>query len=368
MSGFPRSEQEITPEWLTSVLRNAGVLLGESVVSSVDVQPVGGGFGQTSETMRLWLSTEPPAAAGNAETMSLIAKFVTRDERRRGAARRAHLYRTEVNFYRTIAPQIGTRVPRCYLAEIDGETECFMLLLEDFRDHRPGDEVVGLGLSDARLAITELARLHAPFWNNPRNYELAGKPAQLPASALAEGWDIMVDTFGDDIPAPIQASRHEYLASAPALHDWVSHGETTTIVHGDFRLDNLMFGGSSAPHSDRLIVLDWQGVSIRKGINDFAYLISHSMPVEQRREFELPLLRQYVDELAANGVHYDEEQALLDYRIAMVYLIQFVIWITGVHINSNERAIKRKRALLSRAFTAIIDHDALALLPAIDQG
>jgi hypothetical protein len=355
---FPRSAQDITPRWLTGALRDADVLAPRAVVQAVEVESVAAGFGQTSETSRLWATT---SSAG--ERMSIIVKAATADDHRRAIARQAQMYRTEVRFYRDIAARIGTRVPRCYLAEIDDAGEHFLMLLEDFRSHRPGDEVSGLALSDARLAVTQMARLHAPFWDGDDNAQLANEPARLPPAVLDAGWQTMMESFGAVIPDGIADARADYLASAPALHDWMTKG-ATTVVHGDFRLDNLLFGPEPGPVGDQIVVLDWQGISRSKGIRDFAYLISHSMPVAERRQHELRLLREYLAELAVNGVAYDEERALHDYRMAMLYLIHLVVWITGVHVNSNQRANERKRALVRRAFTAILDHHALALLPA----
>jgi aminoglycoside phosphotransferase (APT) family kinase protein len=355
---FPRSAEDITPQWLTGVLRDAGALAPRAVVESVTVESIAAGFGQTSETTRLWATTSP---AG--ERMSIIVKAATADDHRRAIARQAQMYRTEVRFYRDIAARIRTRVPRCYLAEIDDVGEHFLMLLEDFRGHRPGDEVSGLALSDARLAVTQMARLHAAFWDSNDNARLANEPARLPPDMLDAGWQTMMQSFGADIPDGIADARADYLASAPALHDWMTTGPTT-IAHGDFRLDNLLFGAESGPVGDRIVVLDWQGISRSRGIRDFAYLISHSMPVADRRQHELGLLREYLAELARNGVAYDEECALHDYRMSMLYLIHLVVWITGVHVNSNLRANERKRALVRRAFTAILDQHALALLPA----
>ena len=44
-----------------------------------------------------------------------------------------------------------------------------------------------------------------------------------------------------------------------------------TIIHGDFRADNLLFGG------DRVVVVDWQTVGLGPGPSDLSYLLGASL-------------------------------------------------------------------------------------------
>ena len=62
---FPRSAEEVDTAWLQGVLG--------SRVTRVQVQPLGAGFGQTSDSVRLCLT-----AAGDAPA-TVVAKFATRN-------------------------------------------------------------------------------------------------------------------------------------------------------------------------------------------------------------------------------------------------------------------------------------------------
>jgi Phosphotransferase enzyme family len=342
-AGFPRTAEEIDAAWLQEVLGTR--------VTGVRVQPLGAGFGQTSDSVRLSLT-----AAGDAPA-TVVAKFATQNGPRRAASVRAGLYDTEVMFYRELAGDIGTRVPSC-LFSATSEDGSFALLLEDFPGHRPGDETVGCSPADAARAVSEIAALHAAYWG--RADRAAVRPAALPELAtLADAWDTMTSTFGDVLPAPFPALRDEYLARLPALHAWMT-GPEQTVVHGDFRLDNLLFG--PAEGRDSLVVVDWQAVRRSRGIHDIAYLVTHSMPTNERREHEADLLDRYGDALEGRGVRYARAQLRADYRLAMLYLFWTVLYITGINVNAHERAMRRKRALIQRACQAILDHDALVLL------
>ncbi len=78
----------------------------------------------------------------------------------------------------------------------------------------------------------------------------------------------------------------DYLAARP--RPW-------TIVHGDYRADNLLFGG------DRVVVVDWQTVGLGPGPADLSYLLGASLVPDARREHEAALVDRYVAGLRAAG-------------------------------------------------------------------
>ena len=355
---FPHTAGDITSEWLTQVLRADGALDSGSWVADLTLHELSAGFGQTSDTIRvnLDLGGDPPVGAPR----SLVAKFATTETARRAASVSAHLYANEVGFYRDVSTRLTTTVPHCFFAATDDRGEFFALLVEDFAAHRPGDETVGAALAEAHNAVSQLAALHGHYWGRPTESGCAPS-TMLPLDRVVAAWPVMVETFDEFVPAPIIDMKERYLASIPAMHDWMVR-EPCTLVHGDFRLDNLLFDTDPA-RKDQIVVLDWQAVHTGKGMRDFAYFVAHSMATGDRRRGEEELLRSYVEQLSAFGVDYPFETAWTDYRIAMLYLFSIVLWITGVNVNTNERALRRKRALVQRACTALLDVDALALLP-----
>ena len=67
-----------------------------------------------------------------------------------------------------------------------------------------------------------------------------------------------------------------------------SRPQPWTIVHGDFRADNLLFGG------DRVVVVDWQTVGLGPGPGDLSYLLGASLTPDDRRAQEAGLVDRYV--------------------------------------------------------------------------
>ncbi len=69
-----------------------------------------------------------------------------------------------------------------------------------------------------------------------------------------------------------KAAETEQIAAMDALIDWLPQnipaGEITTIVHGDYRLDNMIF----QPTQPRILaVLDWERATLGHPLADFSY-------------------------------------------------------------------------------------------------
>ena len=90
-----------------------------------------------------------------------------------------------------------------------------------------------------------------------------------------------------DLSERFMASMESYLSDRP---------DPWTVVHGDFRLDNLLFGGP------RVVVVDWQTVKIGTGLSDVGYFIGSALLPEDRRQHEAKLVRAYHGFLTDLGV------------------------------------------------------------------
>jgi aminoglycoside phosphotransferase (APT) family kinase protein len=354
---FPVSLDEISSGWLTEILRNARLLSGGQTVDAFETKPIGLGFGQTGESARVTLRYARSETSQTAPA-SVFVKFATSDSVRRKASTAMGLYQREINFYKVLAKGTNVRAPACYFAEATEDGEFFALLLEDFPRHRPGDETLGLKVEEARLAVDLMTQLHGPYWGKMSDVDLA--PLRMPARDRYVGaWNEMEARFGDQVPDRLRKARESYLDAIDPLQEWLV-SQPATLGHGDLKLDNMLFSDDG---KDPVVAVDWQAVRPLKGVRDFAYTISHSMNVEDRRANEIELLRRYVERIGAFGIDYSFEEAREDYRKAMLFDFCTVLYIVGININTHERALRRKHALMQRSVTAMLDWDVLDLLP-----
>lgn len=99
-----------------------------------------------------------------------------------------------------------------------------------------------------------------------------------------------LDRFGDLFTAETRRLAEEFGVRITAQFAAVSAGPKT-VVHGDFRADNMLFGGGQ----DELAVIDWQGFGIGCGMYDVAFFLGTSVTDDVRCRIERDALDEYHD-------------------------------------------------------------------------
>jgi len=361
----PQAPQDLTANWLTETLRRSGELPRGGEVAGFSASPIGEGVGLLGSLVRVTPTYSPGAPLGPA---SLVAKFSTANAENRAVAMAFGVYAREVGFYRHVAPHLAGAAPRCHAAEYDAASGASLLLLEDLDGYRLGDQVAGCTAAEAELLIELLVPLHARYWGRADDPALdwaprIDGPMQLEgfAQGCAAGWDPCAKRFGHVIAPEILAQRDRFVAAMPELSRRMAK-PVQTLVHGDLRLDNLMFG--ARPGQRPAVAIDWI-VTFSAGIHDLAYLLSQNLTIPERRAHERRLVAGYQRRLHALGVEgYAAEQAWSDYLTAVLYMFSYGVLIAGALDASNARAARMMEQLMSRASAAVMDHGLLAQLPA----
>ena len=354
---LPRLMSDVTPAWLTSAMQAAG---HDVEVATVAATPLGVGVGMMSGLQSLAVTY----AKGTGPAL-LVLKMPAENDVNRAVADLYHLYERETRFYRDVAPKSSAYTPIVYRADIDGNN--FVLLLEDLSDYTLGDQVKGCTLEETKGGIAWLARHHASLWGQTDNPDFAFLPEVSPSyssdglmQGCAFGWVPMTELFGHVVPERIGALKDRYLAALPKLFDWMAT-PPLTVVHGDFRMDNLFF--ASFPGQEPLIAIDWQGSLRGRASQDIAYFLSGSVPVELRREHERALINQWHAGLVANGVTgFSADDAWEDYRKVVLYVWVIAVVIAGTLDPTNERGRQWISVMLERSIAAIDDLDLVALM------
>jgi aminoglycoside phosphotransferase (APT) family kinase protein len=339
---FPTSPAAITNEWL-------GNALGARV-SKFAVEPIGVGVGLVCDLVRVRVEHD-----GNAPS-TFIAKFPSTSEENRFVALVLNMYGRETRFYRELARDTPLSAPRCHAVDHDPEADEFVLLLEDLDGARVVDQIAGIELADAELAVDQLARLHATWWNDPA-LESVPRLCDPPypdavTAAFAGAWGPIQELCDGLVTDEVRALGDRFTELIPTLMAKLSE-PPWTLSHGDYRLDNLFF--SDDP--DRpLVVIDWQLYDRSRGPRDLSYLLSQSMEPDARAAQERGLVERYVDRLAAHGVAgYGVDGAWSDYRLATLFDFVYPVIAGGGLSLANERAVALIRVLFSR-FVAAFEH------------
>ncbi|WP_067679724.1 phosphotransferase family protein [Nocardia miyunensis] len=340
---IPTDATELTPERLTASLRDAGQ---DVVVESVAATPIGSG--QMAGSFRLDL-----AYRGDTELPSrMVAKLATGPKTQREFASGA--FRNEVRFYRDLSATVRVPVPRCHASAVSESGSEFLLLLDDLAPAEQGDQIAGCTVTQARAVAVAAAGLHGPRWCDETLLHEPGfalptdADRALMESVLAPMASAFRDRFADRLTAPESALLDWLEATAG---EWlVAPIEHFALLHGDLRVDNVMFGPD-----DTATVIDWQTITPGQPLRDIAFLLSTSLTTDDRRAAEESLLADYHKALLAYGVTgYSLEQCRRDYAVSLIQAPLIIVFGCGAS-QPTERGDRMFLTMLARSAAAVHD-------------
>jgi hypothetical protein len=335
--------EELTPAWLSEALG--------ARVETVTAEPVG--TGQIGTCHRLTMT-------GDVTPTRMLAKLPAPDPGTRELL--ANVYRSEMRFYDQIAPTVDIRVPATYYATMSPDSGDFTLLMEDLAPAEQGDQLVGCSVAQAEDAVVNLAGLHGPRWCDPTLLDIDGLQINGPddAALMAELYGPATDIFVDGLAGLLSDEDVVTLRGVvEIIEGWaLARAERFGLVHGDYRLDNLMFPPDGTAG---VVALDWQTLSLALPARDLAYFLGTGLSIEDRRAHERDLVAAYHGALTSYGVEgYSLEDCWEDYRLAMAQgpLVSVFGCAYGTR---TERGDRMFAAMVARSCAAIRDLDTLTL-------
>lgn len=345
---IPAGPAEVTAAWLSSVL---GV-----DITAATVTPVG--TVQTGATYRVTPTYAEPT--GLPET--LIVKLPSQDEAVR--ERVALGYKSEHAFYTEVADTLAMPLPHCYHCEIDRDGADFVLLLADLAPAVQGDQLQGCSVAEARLAAQALAGLHGSRWCDPAWLTFTGATMPKPDADFAKGLGgiavMAAATTLDKLGGRMSPEDRDTLTETAALvESWLLlEPDRFSLLHGDYRLDNLLFD----PDRTRVSVVDWQTLTVGLPARDLAYFMGTSLLPELRATAEAGLVDDYHRALADRGVSdYDRETCWQDYRLGMPQ-VPLITTFGFAFSAASERGDDMVLAMLERGCRAIRELGTLGLI------
>lgn len=356
-----RSADDIDPAWLERVLAGAGF---DGVwIDDLRVETIAQGAGLLATVARVTAVHQHDRAP-----RSLIVKLPADDARTRSIADQFGYYRREAGAYQHLlhdCDRSELRTPLCY--GVVDEALGPVLVLEDL-PHAPGDQLQGATREQALSAATLLATIHSRFWNRedldrydwlpgPNDEAIAGYRRLFDLT-----WPMFVNRFGHDIP------REQLGAAERAItrfDDVIARfaAAPTTLVHGDFRLDNLLFSPSEFdPDAPDAHVIDWQLAARGRGPYDLAFFMAGSMGANQRRIHERAVVERYHGYLQLGGViDYSLEECFADYYRGHIMNLPNPITAAVAVPPGNDRGRELLIVNARRALAALADYDRRGL-------
>jgi phosphotransferase family enzyme len=357
MTAITDTIAELTPQWFTEALRESGTLDATTEVTGAQCEPFG--VGQTASLVRAHL-----VYAGGGGPASVIVKQPSADVGRRGLATAMGFYRAEVRFYEEVAPRVQVASPRAYWSGLDETSGRFTLVLEDLADGADaGDMLAGATPEQAALAVLELVRLQAPLWDDPwiaeREWLRDLTTTRMFFAAAGQGLQPFLERFGDSLEPDHVALVERLAPKAAAAFDEIWR-PPFVVAHGDYRLDNMLFGRRAGALS--ICLVDWQTArSAPPGI-DLAVFLATCVDVATRRATERDHLRTWADGLRDAGVQgFGFSEAWESYRAASLYPLLICV-ATAATLGQTERDERLWRQISQGAAALVADTEADRIL------
>jgi len=357
----PKRLDEITPEWLTAALHEGG-LCRNSRVKDIEIRPLGGkGVGFLSGVARIVVTCD---GSDPGMPRSVVVKLPTLTEETRNIGDAFNAYEREARFYRDVMPHSRVRGPRCYYCAYDAGQTTFVLVMEDLSGLRMGDQVRGLTWEEALSALRAIAPFHAQWWDHPTLESFTWMPLENfdLQYQFAKTWPAFRHDMYDRLMPEEIAVGDRLNWQGDRLAELVRH-VPRTIVHWDYRADNLIFDQPDA--KDPVIVLDWQLAQRSIGAFDMARLFCGSVPGEIQRSRHRQFLSVWHGELLKAGVtDYPLDLAWLHFQIGLLACLYIPVSFYRVGMAAGDRGCALINAMIFRYFRAAVETNALQVLDA----
>jgi Ser/Thr protein kinase RdoA (MazF antagonist) len=332
-------------------------------IQELRCQAIGEGVGLMAEILRCELTF----AGDDGPFESVIVKLPSDSPRNRRLGRRWRLYRREFNFYRDVAAASPLPAPALLYGDFDNRSHRFVLVLEDLGGMTAADQVQGATRDQARRAVREVAKLHGKYWDRVEPLAKSGFHEPLAPwvwwvlqLAYLASLPRTLPRLGGSWPEEIRDLAEEY---GLRLVDHLDHlaGEPLTFVHGDYRLDNMFFGGDG---ETGFAAVDWQNSAVSIGPCDVAYFLAGSLSVADRRAIEKETLLEYHDIVCSLGARdFPFEHCWRLYRETLLGCLVLPVIITGWLEENQGRQLELRDAIATRTAAALRDREADAFLP-----
>ncbi len=346
---FPRSIDDLDIEVLGDCLGGA--------VESFTSQRIGADRGMLGEIFVI----TPAYAAGQSGPTQVVAKFAALREGSLASARRGGTHERELRCFDELLGDTPVTAPSCYGAFYNPDDATFLLIQDAVETDPSVDQISGITIGQARLVLSQAARLHAHWWNAATLQSATWLP-RLDSeqrihnlSTIAQnGWPQLVEMLGDELTEQERQlgsefpSRIESALRSLALMP-------STLLHCDLRADNLLF----SPSGDRVSLIDWQGAGSGPPSFDLAYFLSQSLTVAERRLHEHELLDFYRTELAAAGLDLTAEEVRMGYGESMHFGLAIACALPLIGDPEEPRVRTLASTVARRSIDALRDHGQL---------
>ncbi|HAG67949.1 MAG TPA: hypothetical protein DCL10_06755 [Acidimicrobium sp.] len=317
------------------------------------------GTGQMADSLRVQMQHTGNSSAPK----TLIAKIPKANIGSRAASRLSRCYEVETSFYSEVCSAIDARVPDCYHVDYSAHDDEFLLLLEDMAPAKQGDQLGGCSVDDAMLSVTEMAKLHGSLWGSPLTkkkewlHRNSSESVEVTSQLLQGVYPAFCQRFEGRLDSEVAKVGQQFVHRFPTY--FAAQPKSNTVVHRDFRLDNLLFGEWDGNRG--VAILDWQTACDGVAISDLSYFVGSALLSEVRAQHEREVVDHYVSVINTYGVGITNEEAWRQYRLFSFGGFVMAI-VASMLVEQTERGDEMFMAMANRHGQQILQLEAMSFL------
>lgn len=355
---IPERYEDVTAEWLTQALRTGGVL-DDQAVTSFRVEPIGADQSRTSSLARIAVEYDV-RAEGLPDSM--FAKFVSRIPGNRKRANEFDMFRAEIALYQNLGDAIPMNMPRMYFGAAKERSDVAVLLLEEIRAISKAGVPLDkrwLTESEAKLALRELSKMHAKWWDDPVLdgfkwlADVDSYSRRFLYDTFDESWRKMKDALEPALSTTEVRICGSFSSYLPTLISDLKR-MPVTLCHGDFHQGNLLWDKRGEPRT--VWALDWQLPNTGPAVIDVAWFLGIGVAKADVHLVQQKYLPNYHDALLGHGAaNYEYDRFLSDYKYGVLDGLVRMIGILANFDFAREDSVEFARAVVGNLAAAAED-------------
>ena len=348
---------EVTPSWLRQALIDDGRIDGS--IAAVTIEPMAHSKGLIGDLALVHVEYDDAATPSLDRPNRLALKLPAANPDSRRIGTMLNAYGREAAFYEHVAGDAtASGLARCFCNLGDPSLDRWALAIE-FIEPDPFDFLDGATETQALAAIDALAAVHATWWGGATEFEWMPGFDRGGVGGLQPLWiqnlGSFIERYRHVLPDPTADWVQRF---APQLADWSARASTEplTLVHADYRIDNMLF------HDGRVTIIDWQTAMRAPAAMDVSCFIATSLQIDERRTAEAGLIDRYLGALEGRGVAVDRTWFLRSYD-------ENLLWWMGqfgnnlAHLDPGDDVVQQAlTTMVERVYAAGHDHDVGRLL------
>ena len=233
-------------------------------------------------------------------------------------------------------------------------------MMNDLAPAEQGDQLAGVTLDQAKIVLVEAAKLHGAFWEDetldayPWVSNTSHAPNPVQPELIRGLWAAFLQRYAARVT---DRARHVGDAMCANLErNEQQRAGARTLIHSDYRPDNMLFIGNGA--DCRVTIVDWQSIGYGPAAADVGYFMAGALDPDLRRRFERDLLALYAAELERQGGSGYDRDTLLRHYIAGAYQHFLTAFFAAVVVTQTARGDDMFFKMLNGAVELIYDHQA----------